>query len=51
LKCESSHANGSESEDACLFSFNDFPTMEKLGFYREEAHGENNGRQTVTGKA
>ena len=45
------HANGSESDDACLFSFNDFPTMEKLGFYREEAYGENDGHQIMTGKA
>ncbi|MFI6321471.1 cupin domain-containing protein [Nonomuraea sp. NPDC050556] len=31
-----SHANVS-SEDAVLFSFNDFPVMRSLGFYREEA--------------
>ncbi len=43
------HANASDSEDACLFSFNDFPTMEKLGFYREEAYGENGGHQPVAG--
>ena len=45
------HANGSASDDACLFSFNDFPVMEKLGFYREEAYGENGGHQQVTGTA
>ncbi len=45
------HANASDSEDACLFSFNDFPVMEKLGFYREEAFEENGGHQEVTGTA
>jgi gentisate 1,2-dioxygenase len=35
------HANGSGSEDACLFQFNDFPVMKALGLYREEAFGEN----------
>ncbi|MEM8646077.1 MAG: cupin domain-containing protein [Pseudomonadota bacterium] len=45
------HANASDSEDACLFSFNDFPVMEKLGFYREEAFEENGGHQEVTGAA
>jgi gentisate 1,2-dioxygenase len=32
------HANLSASDDACLFSFNDFPVMRSLGFFREEAH-------------
>ncbi|MCP5084138.1 MAG: cupin domain-containing protein [Alphaproteobacteria bacterium] len=41
------HANGADGEEACLFSFNDFPVMEKLGFYREEAFAENDGHQTV----
>lgn len=45
------HANADPAEDACLFSFNDFPTMEKLGFYREEPYEENGGHQPVTGKA
>jgi gentisate 1,2-dioxygenase len=31
------HANGSTSEDAVLFSFNDFPVMHSLALYREEA--------------
>lgn len=31
------HSNGDDSEDAVLFSFNDFPVMRSLGFYREEA--------------
>ncbi|MEU8137677.1 cupin domain-containing protein [Streptodolium elevatio] len=30
------HANLDQSDDACLFSFNDFPVMRSLGFYREE---------------
>ena len=42
------HANGSEREDACLFSFNDFPVMEKLGFYREEPFPDNGGHQSVS---
>ena len=41
------HANASEREDACLFSFNDLPVMTALGLYREEAYGENGGRQPV----
>ncbi|MEM8685699.1 MAG: cupin domain-containing protein [Pseudomonadota bacterium] len=45
------HANASDSEDACLFSFNDFPVMEKLGFYREEAFEDNGGHQEVSGTA
>jgi gentisate 1,2-dioxygenase len=31
-----SHANASASEDAVLFSFNDFPAMRALALYREE---------------
>ena len=31
------HANASTSEDACLFSFNDFPVLEKLSLWREQA--------------
>ena len=31
------HANASATEDACLFSFNDFPVMRSLAIYREEA--------------
>ena len=41
------HANTDSSDDACLFSFNDFPTMEKLGFYVEQALEDNDGHQTV----
>ncbi|MBZ6379176.1 NADPH dehydrogenase [Pacificimonas flava] len=39
------HANASDTEDACLFNFNDLPVMRALGLYREEALGENDGHQ------
>lgn len=42
------HVNLDPTDDACLFSFNDFPVMEKLQFYREQAYPENDGFQTVT---
>jgi gentisate 1,2-dioxygenase len=32
------HANADETDDACLFSFNDLPVMRALGFFREEGH-------------
>lgn len=41
------HANASQGEDACLFSFNDLPVIEGLGLYREEALGDNEGYQRV----
>lgn len=41
------HANGSATEDACLFSFNDLPVMHALGIYAEEEFVENDGRQEV----
>jgi gentisate 1,2-dioxygenase len=41
------HANASASEDACLFTFNDLPVMQALGFYREEAFGDNGGQQPL----
>lgn len=41
------HANASETDDACLFCFNDLPVMQSLGLYREEALSENGGRQPV----
>ena len=43
------HAHLSESEDVCLFSFNDLPVMESLGLYREEAFGDNDGYQPLAG--
>jgi len=42
------HVNLSETEDACLFSFNDLPVIEKLGLYQERAYDENNGYQLIT---
>ncbi|PZO79836.1 MAG: NADPH dehydrogenase [Mesorhizobium amorphae] len=42
------HVNRSDSEDACLFSFSDLPVMRALGLYREEAFGDNGGRQPLT---
>ncbi|RDV02389.1 cupin domain-containing protein [Undibacter mobilis] len=39
------HGNASNSEDACLFSFNDMPVIGTLGLYREEAFGDNDGYQ------
>jgi len=43
------HANGSASEDACLFCFHDLPTINALGLYREQALAENGGHQPVLG--
>jgi gentisate 1,2-dioxygenase len=45
------HCNLDPSDDACLFSFNDFPVMEALKFYREQAFPENGGHQEVTATA
>ena len=42
------HANASASDDACLFAFNDLPVMHALGLYREEAFGDNEGRQQLS---
>ena len=39
------HANASASDDACLFSFNDFPVMEKLALWREQAFPDDGGHQ------
>ena len=41
------HGNASDTEDACLFSFNDLPVMESLGLYREESYGDNDGFQLL----
>jgi len=41
------HANASQSDDACLFSFNDLPTMRALSVYREEEYVEHDGHQEV----
>lgn len=41
------HANASFSDDACLFSFNDFPVMNSLAIYHEEAYVPNDGHQII----
>ncbi|THF52905.1 cupin domain-containing protein [Flavobacterium supellecticarium] len=41
------HVNLSETEDACLFSFNDLPVIKSLGLYQEQAYPDNNGYQIV----
>lgn len=41
------HANGSESEDVCLFCLSDLPVMRALGLFREQAFGDNGGHQPV----
>ncbi len=45
------HGNTQDRDDSCLFSFNDFPTMEKLGFYAEQSLEENGGHQIVEEQA
>jgi len=35
--CVHEHVNGSATDDAVLFSYDDSPVMKALGFYREEA--------------
>ncbi|KBZ57147.1 gentisate 1,2-dioxygenase [Mycobacterium [tuberculosis] TKK-01-0051] len=42
------HANTSTSADAFLFSFNDFPVVHSLSFWREESLQDNDGRQLCT---
>jgi len=42
------HANGSATEDACLFNFNDLPVIETLGLYYEEGLKDNDGHQAIT---
>jgi len=41
------HANGSSSQDACLFNFNDLPVIRSLGLYREERYAGHGGHQTT----
>jgi gentisate 1,2-dioxygenase len=45
------HGNSSDGDDACLFAFNDLPVMQALGLYREQAYGDNNGRQPLEPEA
>lgn len=42
------HVNGSNSDDACLFSFHDLPVMRALNLYYEEALADNDGHQIIT---
>ena len=39
------HHNSSETEDACLFNFNDLPVIEGLGLFQSREFEENNGHQ------
>ena len=41
------HHNFSETEDACLFQFNDLPVIESLGLFQSRELEENNGHQQV----
>ena len=41
------HHNVSETEDACLFNFNDLPVIEGLGLYQSRELEENNGHQKI----
>jgi gentisate 1,2-dioxygenase len=41
------HHNLSNTEDACLFAFNDLPVIENLGLYQSRNLEENNGHQQV----
>ena len=43
------HVNGSKTDGACLFSYNDGPVMRALGLYREEELLDNDGYQEVAG--
>lgn len=42
------HHNLSETEDACLFNFNDLPVIEGLGLYQSRELEENNGHQKIS---
>ena len=42
------HVNVSSTDDACLFSFNDLPVMEKLALFYEEALADNAGHPPVS---
>jgi gentisate 1,2-dioxygenase len=41
------HHNLSETDDACLFQFNDLPVIESLGLFQSRVLEENNGYQQV----
>ncbi len=39
------HANDDQNDDACLFSFNDFPMIRSLDLWAEAAYTDNGGHQ------
>ena len=41
------HHNASETEDACLFNFNDLPVIESLGLFQSKEYMENEGNQVI----
>jgi gentisate 1,2-dioxygenase len=41
------HHNLSDTEDVCLFNFNDLPVIEGLGLYQGRELAENNGHQSI----
>ena len=41
------HHNLSETEDACLFNFNDLPVIESLGLFQSRELEENDGHQQI----
>ncbi|TBX69915.1 cupin domain-containing protein [Flavobacterium silvisoli] len=41
------HHNSSDTEDACLFNFNDLPVIEGLGLFQGRDYTENNGHQLI----
>ncbi len=41
------HVNTSQTDDACLFCFNDLPAIQSMHYYREEALADNGGHQPV----
>ncbi|MBD3580994.1 cupin domain-containing protein [Flavobacterium selenitireducens] len=41
------HVNLSQTEDACLFSFHDLPTIEALGLFQQREYLENDGFQLL----
>ena len=42
------HANDDQNEDACLFSFNDFPTIHSLDLWAESELTDNGGHQPLS---
>jgi gentisate 1,2-dioxygenase len=45
------HANADDSDDACLFSFNDFPMVHSLDLWAEAELEESDGHQPVESTA